>query len=262
MHLRGLNRWQAFMIHLGISAAIFIVLLAIIVVIWYPGVFIHLGGWQGIQIVAVVDLVLGPLLTLIVFNPVKKSLPMDLSIIAAIQIACLGYGVWVVEQQRPFAQILLDDTLFVIPKADYIEREIDLDILANIPGPSPKLIMLDLPNDHTMIAVKLVKDLFSGNPLQYHTDLYLPITTANENSLHQEKLAWRLARLSHNKDKNCYWLPVDSAHYSDAVCFTPDKGPIAMRPYSYEPPKLDTEATEGEAESTESEAEPVERKLN
>lgn len=235
MNIRGINRWQAFLVHLGISAAIFVALLSIIVYIWYPGVFINMGGWQGIQIVAAVDLVLGPLLTLIVFNPQKKSLKMDLSIIAAIQVGCLGYGVWIVEQQRPLAQILLDDTLYVVAKADYLERGIDLDIVNRIPGPTPKIIMLDLPEDHTIIAVKLVKDLFTGNPLQYQTDLYLPITTANGTQARQEKLQWRLDRLSYDQQKNCYWLPVDSPHYNDEVCLTSQKGAIAKRPLGIQP---------------------------
>lgn len=230
MNIRGLNRWQATLIHLGISAVIFVVLLAIIILIWYPGIFIHAGGWQGIQIVAAVDLVLGPLLTFIVFNPNKKSLPMDLSIIAALQISCLGYGVWAVEQQRPLAQILLDDTLYVISKANYIERQTGLDFMDRIPGPTPKIIMLDLPNNHTAIAIKMTTAIIADSPLQFQTDLYLPITIANETALHQEKLEWKLARLPHDEDNDCYWLPAESDHFSGSVCFSPDKGIIGKRP--------------------------------
>ena len=72
-----MNRWQAFSIHLCISSVIFVTLLFIIVAFWYPGVFIYLGGWLGIKIVAAVDMVLGPLLTLIIFNPAKKKLKID-----------------------------------------------------------------------------------------------------------------------------------------------------------------------------------------
>jgi hypothetical protein len=52
------------------------------------------GGWEGLRIVIAVDLVLGPLLTLVVYKAGKSSLTFDLSCIAIFQIACLGGGVW------------------------------------------------------------------------------------------------------------------------------------------------------------------------
>ncbi|KAB0769044.1 hypothetical protein F7O87_33620, partial [Pseudomonas aeruginosa] len=68
VHFAG-SRWRAFFIHLLISLAIFIVLLAIICLWWYPGALFEIaGGWQGVRIVAAVDMVLGPLLTLVVYD--------------------------------------------------------------------------------------------------------------------------------------------------------------------------------------------------
>lgn len=233
MHLQGLNRWQAFAIHLGLSGIIFLALLAIFFFVWYPGALIHLGGWQGIKIVAAVDLVLGPVLTLIVFNPIKKSLKMDLSIIAIIQATCLSYGVWVVEQQRPMAQILLDDTLYTVTKAEYLENDTDLSIFDKFPGPSPKLVMLDLPNDHITIAQTLVKNSFSGTPLQLQTSLYLPIFNAKNDEKLNEKLQWRLNRLEYNETSNCYWLPVESMHFDDEICFSISSGAIDTRPSAH-----------------------------
>ena len=232
MHIRGLNRWQAFGIHLGLSLVIFVILLAIILLIWYPGVFIHLGGWQGIRIVAAVDLVLGPLLTLIVYNPVKKSLKIDLAIIAALQIGCLCYGVWTVEQQRPMAQILLDDTLYVVPKSGYLEKKIDLDVLEKIPGATPKKIILDLPNDHSANAIRVVKEMFTGNPLHLQTDLYLPVIGTEDRAAQREKLDWLLSRLQYDEAQECYWLPVESSHFNGELCYNTTDGATASRPFT------------------------------
>lgn len=229
MHLQGLNRWQAFAIHLAISAVIFLILLAIFLFFWYPSPFINMGGWQGIKIVAAVDLVLGPALTLIVFNPIKKSLKMDLSIIAVIQISCLIYGVWIVEQQRPMAQVLLDDTLFVITKADLKEQEADISLLDDLPGPTPKLVMLDMPMDQTVIATTLVTSLFTGVPLEMQTDKYLSILRAKTDDSLNERLEWLLNRLNFDSDNQCYWLPVESPHYTDEACFDPKKGAKKLR---------------------------------
>ena len=108
MHLAGMNRYQAFGIHFGISLMIFIGLVAMVLFVWYPGVLREVdSSWQqALIMIAGVDLVLGPLLTLIVFNPAKKSLKMDLSIIAVAQIAALVAGTYTVHQARPVALIV------------------------------------------------------------------------------------------------------------------------------------------------------------
>ncbi|MBM95605.1 MAG: hypothetical protein CMI09_07140 [Oceanospirillaceae bacterium] len=105
MHLAGMNRYQAFGIHFGISLMIFIGLVTMVLFVWYPGVLREVdSSWQqALIMIAGVDLVLGPLLTLIVFNPAKKSLKMDLSIIAIAQIAALIAGTYTVHQARPVA---------------------------------------------------------------------------------------------------------------------------------------------------------------
>ena len=73
-----MSRIKAFLIHLGISAVIFFILLYLIIFHWYPGfLFTADGGWQGVRIIAAVDLVLGPLLTLVVYKAGKPSLKME-----------------------------------------------------------------------------------------------------------------------------------------------------------------------------------------
>ena len=61
-----------------------------------------------------VDVVLGPLLTLVVFNPAKKSLRIDLAVIAALQVAALVYGISVIAQARPAYVVFAGDRFTVI----------------------------------------------------------------------------------------------------------------------------------------------------
>ena len=83
-------RINAFLIHLTISFIIFLVLAYLIVLHWYPLPYFHTdGGWRGIRIIAGVDLVLGPLLTLIVFKPGKPGLKFDLTLIGLAQAVAL-----------------------------------------------------------------------------------------------------------------------------------------------------------------------------
>ena len=84
-----MSRWRAFAIHFGISMLVFLLLLAIILVFWFPGILFNIdGGWTGLRIIIGVDLVLGPLLTLVVFKAGKPGLKFDLACIGLFQAAC------------------------------------------------------------------------------------------------------------------------------------------------------------------------------
>lgn len=66
-------RVKVTLIHFLWSLIIFLVVVILLVFFWYPVPnFNASGGWQGLKIAASVDLVLGPLLTFVIFNP-KKS---------------------------------------------------------------------------------------------------------------------------------------------------------------------------------------------
>ena len=98
------NRYQAFAVHMAISLVIFFILLVCITQYWYPGILFDTGnGWKAIGMIVGIDLVLGPLLTLIVFNHNKSSLKFDLAIIALVQTAALVYGTWTIHTSRPLA---------------------------------------------------------------------------------------------------------------------------------------------------------------
>jgi hypothetical protein len=104
MTLLGLNRYQAFAIHMAISLVLFFVLLICITQLWYPGILFYTGnGWKAIALIVGIDLILGPLLTLIIFNPNKNSLKFDLWVIALVQTAALTYGTWTIHSSRPLA---------------------------------------------------------------------------------------------------------------------------------------------------------------
>ncbi|MBI2780048.1 MAG: hypothetical protein HYX62_09765 [Gammaproteobacteria bacterium] len=105
---------RAASIHMGISAAVFLVFLYLILVEWYPPPFFSTdGGWKGVQIMVLVDIVLGPMLTFIIFNPRKsrKEIMLDLSIIAVFQLGALAWGGYTVYNQRPIAAVEWEGTL-------------------------------------------------------------------------------------------------------------------------------------------------------
>jgi hypothetical protein len=59
--------------------------------VWYPQhYFAAMGGTTLILLLIGVDVVIGPLITLIVFDPKKKSLRFDLAVIAVLQLGALS----------------------------------------------------------------------------------------------------------------------------------------------------------------------------
>lgn len=96
------TKLKAFSIHLSISALIALCVVALVFFIWYPAPLHTAVGVTGVfLILLVVDVVLGPLLTLLVYKPGKKTLVMDLTVIALLQLSALGYGLYTVAEGRP-----------------------------------------------------------------------------------------------------------------------------------------------------------------
>jgi hypothetical protein len=97
-----MTRFRAASIHLAICALVAAILLALFWFIWYPApLFKAVGGQEIFLMLLGVDIVLGPLLTLVVFKTGKKSLKFDLAVIGAVQVAALAYGVFTLLSGRP-----------------------------------------------------------------------------------------------------------------------------------------------------------------
>src|SRR5262245_9454808 len=108
-----MSRYRAAAIHLGLSVLLFIAVGYAVLFIWYPDFFFETDcGWQGMRIIAAVDLVVGPLLTLIVFKAGKPGLRFDLTAIGVLQAICLAAGVWIVHGGRPLAIVYVDGSFF------------------------------------------------------------------------------------------------------------------------------------------------------
>ncbi len=212
------NRWQAFAAHLGISLLIFLALIGVILFHWYPGQFIHFGGWQGIRIVAGVDLVLGPLLTLIVFNKAKNKLKFDLSVIATIQTTALICGVYVVEKERPIAQVILNGSVYVLAKADFQRLNIPMSIWDKFTGSTPYPVALDLPNDRQTIIQQALSDTPS---IEYNWKIYLDLRKADSSRRVKQKLEWMKTQMKYDRNKGCYWVDISSFQLEGKACFSP-----------------------------------------
>ncbi len=117
------SRWRAAAIHLGISIGLAVAVFVGMAMIWYPAPYFDVSGGKSLLMLLMgVDVVLGPLITLIIFNPRKKSLKFDLAVIALIQISALAYGASVIFQARPAYTVFVKDSFHIVSAND-IEDE-------------------------------------------------------------------------------------------------------------------------------------------
>ena len=102
---------QAMGMHLLFSLLLVLVGFALLLM-WYPAwLFWSDGGIQVLWLLVGVDLILGPALTFVVYNP-KKSVReriLDLSLIIVIQLGAFGYGMYQAYDQRSLT-LWYDDT--------------------------------------------------------------------------------------------------------------------------------------------------------
>lgn len=91
-----------FLSHLAISSVIALVSLYLVFYVWYPSPLDKaLGVTHIFLLILAIDTILGPLLTLLVVKEGKKTLKMDLAVIAVLQLLAFSYGISTVAVTRP-----------------------------------------------------------------------------------------------------------------------------------------------------------------
>lgn len=220
-----MSRWKASGIHFLMSLIALLVLLICILALWFPGILFSAdGGWAGLRIVIGVDLVLGPLMTLIVFKSGKPGLKFDLTCIAIAQISMMAIGSWIIYQERPLALILAYDTFYSVSKKEFDDYGKDVAILNEFPGRSPKLLYVELPDSDVSADIVNMRGFFIGDPLFMQTDKYraIPENLVDATSVFRRE---SLARAAVSEDLlttlsvNCLFSKFISSVTSGYVCF-------------------------------------------
>ncbi|HTV94802.1 MAG TPA: hypothetical protein VME42_02340 [Steroidobacteraceae bacterium] len=115
-------RLKAFGLHLLGSASALSLTLGALYLWWY-----HWPGWyladvpHVIAVLVGVDVVLGPLLTLIIASPRKprRELARDIAMIVAVQLAALGYGATSLWNGRPLYYAFSENCLSIVQAYDF-----------------------------------------------------------------------------------------------------------------------------------------------
>lgn len=174
-------RIKAFLLHLLCSLLIALGALGLVFGLWYPAP-LHLAlAVTGIFLLLLaVDVILGPLLTLVVYKPGKKTLRFDLAVIVLLQVSALGYGLWTVAQGRPAWLVFSVDRFDVVQVVDIDTRRLD-ESLQQYQRPSwfgPQWVTAVRPEGAERRNEILFESVQGGADIAQRPELYRPLEEA------------------------------------------------------------------------------------
>lgn len=166
-------------IHLLISALVALIGIGLVFWVWHPAPLQKAVGVTHIFLMMLgIDVVLGPLLTLLVASSKeKKTLKFDLSVIAAVQLAAYLYGMHSIAVSRP-VYIAFDKLRFEVVQADSVVRATDKTILPEYqsnPLFAPQWVSVRPYKDAAEQNQRTMLELQEGVSPSMMADLYQPL---------------------------------------------------------------------------------------
>ena len=181
------KRLRACAIHFALSLIIASLAAWVVFGVWYPYPYRELsGGRELFTLVVVVDVLLGPLITLVIFNAAKtrRHLAIDFTVVGLLQIGALTYGLWAVFMARPVHLVFEYSRMAVVHAVDVAPETLAKapPSLAQLPLQGPTLLSLrPLQGAET---IESVLQAAGGIAQAAQPALWQPYDAAREQILH------------------------------------------------------------------------------
>jgi hypothetical protein len=172
-----MSRWKASAIHLLLSCTIVGSVLVFMLTVWYRWPLFEIAGGGGLtMILAGVDVALGPLITLVVFEAGKKGMKLDLSAIAILQLVALAYGIHVVYLARPVYVVFAFDRFDLVTAKDLDPQDlakVTREEFKRPPLGTPPYIAAEIPRD-PKAQLDIIMTALGGKDLDKYPQYYWP----------------------------------------------------------------------------------------
>ena len=150
-----MTRSRLFVIRLAATAALLLLAILVVRVLWFPGGHFALAGVATLLwVLAGVNLVIGPGLSAVLFRPGKWGLKFDLVVMACVELAVFTWGMAEIHARRPAFTVFAVDRFEAVTAA-----EIDYAVAA---GALPRLVYAELPNDPEIMSQLIDDTVFLG----------------------------------------------------------------------------------------------------
>lgn len=228
---------KAAAIHFVTTACVAILAGYLVFFLWYPGQMHQmLRGVNMYGILMGLELAFGPLMSLVIYNPKKsfKHMLLDYSVVGAVQLAALIYGVYSLSISRPIFLVFVKDRIEVISAVELLEVDIKeaTDSAANIGWFGPKLVCVNFPSDPKERSDLLITAL-NGRDIQMFPKYYRScdgeeiIKRALSVSDLKSKDSIKVEKIKESFGfKNFNWLPVVSRFGSWIAIINDDGKPV------------------------------------
>jgi len=154
---------------------------ALVFGLWYPSPYSELAGGMGLFVlIMAVDVVCGPLLTLVIYNPQKPraELGRDIGLVVLIQVVALGYGLNTLMQARPVWMAFEKDLFRVVSGPDLMPGSLARAPQAlqapSLTGPKPLGVRIAQGSDPDFL--QSVQQSIAGNHAAFRPDRWVPYT--------------------------------------------------------------------------------------
>ena len=183
---------KASLIHLLCSLVVVGLVAALVFLIWYPHPYGLLSGGLGLfAILITADLICGPVLTLVLFNPQKprREIITDIALVTVIQLLALGYGIHTVYQARPLFLVHEIDRFSVVGKPEYQGHEVgsSLDALPEQMRSDwfrrPIVVGIRDPKNPTERQIVMFDSLQGGRDYSQRPEFYIPYDRDYQNKV-------------------------------------------------------------------------------
>jgi hypothetical protein len=184
MNAVGKIAWREKFIATGIHFLVTLVLAAcaaaLVFLVWFPEPFdTMIGGTELFMLVVGCDLVLGPLVSLVIYNSRKSrgKLVLDYAVVGILQIAALIYGVSVLAGSRPVFVAFSVDRLEIVTAREITDEElaaVSRPEFAKLSITGPRLVGIDVPQaDRTDALFQAL----NGNDIYLRPKFFVPYET-------------------------------------------------------------------------------------
>ena len=178
---------RAALVHFLGSLLVAALAAALVLWVWFPHPYDLLSGGRSLFLMLVgVDVVCGPLLTLVLFNPKKprRELFTDMALVVLVQFAALLYGLHTAYAARPLFLVHEVDRFRVITLGDYGDADVD-GAIAALDAPlrphwlkGPVTVGTREPRDAEERQTVLMESVVGGRDFSQRPEFYVPYGAA------------------------------------------------------------------------------------
>lgn len=173
-----IDKFKASGLHLLFSLILALASLSVVYFIWYPQPLATATGVNSIFLMMLgIDVLLGPILTFLVFRKGKKTLKFDLSIIIILQLIAFSYGLYSISQARPAWIVYTVDRFELVQNNQILQENINQTKKEYQKAPwfGYKWVAVEKSKDIEELKTNILQESVSGISLSQHPEKYIAL---------------------------------------------------------------------------------------